>query len=194
MEFLSLISPAYAQGFGGAEGLGPLLPLILIFVVFWFLLIRPQQRKAKEHRELLKSAQTWRPDRHLGGDHRQDHQGRFRYRASGGDRRRGSRACRPRHGRRGAVAIGAGQGGRRQDGNASRRREHEPEAVPPRNAVSEPVPQETQVVATPCCDHDLRRKMEDHPRHRDVHAGHLVQSAQCLAARCCGFASILGAA
>ena len=53
MEFLSLISPAYAQGFGGAEGLGPLLPLILIFVVFWFLLIRPQQKKAKEHRELL---------------------------------------------------------------------------------------------------------------------------------------------
>jgi preprotein translocase subunit YajC len=53
MDFLTLISPAYAQGMGGAEGLGPLLPLILIFVVFWFLLIRPQQRKAKEHRELL---------------------------------------------------------------------------------------------------------------------------------------------
>jgi preprotein translocase subunit YajC len=53
MDFLTLISPAYAQGIGGAEGLGPLLPLILIFVVFWFLLIRPQQRKAKEHRELL---------------------------------------------------------------------------------------------------------------------------------------------
>ena len=48
-----LISPAYAQGTGGAEGIAPLLPLILIFVVFWFLLIRPQQRKAKEHRELL---------------------------------------------------------------------------------------------------------------------------------------------
>ena len=48
-----LISPAYAQGLGGAEGLGPLLPLILIFVVFWFLLIRPQQKKAKEHREML---------------------------------------------------------------------------------------------------------------------------------------------
>ena len=47
-----LISPAYAQGFGGAE-LGSLLPLILIFVVFWFLLIRPQQKKAKEHREML---------------------------------------------------------------------------------------------------------------------------------------------
>ena len=48
-----LISSAYAQGIGGAEGLGSLLPLILIFVVFWFLLIRPQQRKAKEHRALL---------------------------------------------------------------------------------------------------------------------------------------------
>jgi preprotein translocase subunit YajC len=48
-----LISPAYAQGMGGADGLGPLIPLILIFVVFWFLLIRPQQKKAKEHREML---------------------------------------------------------------------------------------------------------------------------------------------
>jgi preprotein translocase subunit YajC len=53
MDFLTIISPAHAQGIGGAEGLGPLLPLILIFVVFWFLLIRPQQKKAKEHRELL---------------------------------------------------------------------------------------------------------------------------------------------
>ncbi|MED5367491.1 MAG: preprotein translocase subunit YajC [Pseudomonadota bacterium] len=30
-----------------------LLPLVLIFVVFYFLLIRPQQKKAKEHREML---------------------------------------------------------------------------------------------------------------------------------------------
>lgn len=52
-----LISPAWAQGAGGgAGGLGGIegfLPLILIFVVFYFLLIRPQQKKAKEHREMI---------------------------------------------------------------------------------------------------------------------------------------------
>ncbi|WGF89684.1 preprotein translocase subunit YajC [Marinivivus vitaminiproducens] len=51
-----LISPAYAQAAPagpGAFDLVSLLPLILIFVVFYFLLIRPQQRKMKEHREML---------------------------------------------------------------------------------------------------------------------------------------------
>ena len=50
------ISTAYAQdaGAGGAAGIVmQLLPLILIFVVFYFLLIRPQQKKMKEHREML---------------------------------------------------------------------------------------------------------------------------------------------
>ncbi|MCW5745853.1 MAG: preprotein translocase subunit YajC [Alphaproteobacteria bacterium] len=52
------ISQAYAQGtggggFGSLEGLQQILPLILIFVVFYFLLIRPQQKKAREHREML---------------------------------------------------------------------------------------------------------------------------------------------
>ncbi len=50
------VSPAYAQA--GAEAAGPgaleaFLPIILIFVVFYFLLIRPQQKKAKQHREML---------------------------------------------------------------------------------------------------------------------------------------------
>lgn len=40
---------------GGLDGLGGLLPLVLIFVVFYFLLIRPQQKKAKDHRETLGS-------------------------------------------------------------------------------------------------------------------------------------------
>jgi preprotein translocase subunit YajC len=50
------ISPAHAQGIGGAfGGIEPLLPLVLIFVVFYFLLIRPQQKKAKAHKEMLGS-------------------------------------------------------------------------------------------------------------------------------------------
>ena len=53
-----IISPAYAQaaGAGGAGGIfGALLPFLLIFVVFYFLLIRPQQKRAKEHRQLVNS-------------------------------------------------------------------------------------------------------------------------------------------
>lgn len=49
-----LISPAWAQDGGGMfGGMEQLLPLVLIFVVFWFLLIRPQQKKAKAHREMI---------------------------------------------------------------------------------------------------------------------------------------------
>ena len=48
------ISPAYAQAAGGANDMFlQMMPLVLIFVVFYFLLIRPQQKKAKQHRELL---------------------------------------------------------------------------------------------------------------------------------------------
>ena len=54
MERLFGISPAYAQDAGGtAAVIMQMLPLILIFVVFYFLLIRPQQKKMKEHREML---------------------------------------------------------------------------------------------------------------------------------------------
>jgi preprotein translocase subunit YajC len=51
------ITPAYAQAAanpGLGDFAGMLLPLVAIMAVFWFLLIRPQQRKAKEHQELLK--------------------------------------------------------------------------------------------------------------------------------------------
>jgi len=51
------ISTAYAQGVGSLlDNQGALLqfmPLVLIFVVFYFLLIRPQQQKAKQHRAML---------------------------------------------------------------------------------------------------------------------------------------------
>ena len=50
------ISPAYAQAAGGGGGgdmLTGLLPIVLIFVVFWFLLIRPQQKRMKEHKAMI---------------------------------------------------------------------------------------------------------------------------------------------
>lgn len=54
-----MINIAYAMGAqGGAPagqggGLSALVPLILMFAIFYFLLIRPQQKKAKEHREMI---------------------------------------------------------------------------------------------------------------------------------------------
>ncbi len=49
---------AYAMGTGGGGqggGLGAFLPLIIIFAIFYFLLIRPQQRKSKQHKQVLAS-------------------------------------------------------------------------------------------------------------------------------------------
>jgi preprotein translocase subunit YajC len=37
----------------GAGGFSSLIPIILMFVIFYFLLIRPQQKKTKEHREMI---------------------------------------------------------------------------------------------------------------------------------------------
>lgn len=53
-----LIGLAYAMGEVGGQGAQgggfmSLIPLLLMFVIFYFLLIRPQQKKAKEHRELI---------------------------------------------------------------------------------------------------------------------------------------------
>ena len=48
-----LISPAFAQSAGGGGDFTSLLPFVLIFVVFYFFLIRPQQKRAKEHREMV---------------------------------------------------------------------------------------------------------------------------------------------
>lgn len=50
-----LISPAFAQSAGGAPGFGfeQMLPLVLVFAIFYFLLIRPQQKRAKEHKAML---------------------------------------------------------------------------------------------------------------------------------------------
>ena len=50
------ISEAYAQSVGSTDsGLMGLLPFVLIFVVFYFLLIRPQQKRAKEHKSMVEA-------------------------------------------------------------------------------------------------------------------------------------------
>jgi len=55
-------SLAYAMGFGGSGGaggegggFGAFIPLILMFAIFYFLLIRPQQKKAKLHKAMIAS-------------------------------------------------------------------------------------------------------------------------------------------
>jgi preprotein translocase subunit YajC len=56
MSSFGLITPAYAQDASAFMGSATqFLPLVLIFVVFYFLLIRPQQQKQKEMRAMLGS-------------------------------------------------------------------------------------------------------------------------------------------
>ena len=56
MDFL--ISPAYAQGAPQSDPFGFFLPMIVIFVAFYFLLIRPQQKRQKAHNELVGALAT----------------------------------------------------------------------------------------------------------------------------------------
>ena len=53
-----MITPAFAQGAaGGGSGdvILQLVPFLLIFVIMYFLIIRPQQRRVKDHQELVKN-------------------------------------------------------------------------------------------------------------------------------------------
>ena len=52
-----LISPAYAQSspLGGTDMLTSLLPFVLIFVIMYFLILRPQQKRVKQHQEMVKN-------------------------------------------------------------------------------------------------------------------------------------------
>jgi preprotein translocase subunit YajC len=54
-----LITPAFAQGAvsaaGGAEIAFQVIPFVLIFVIMYFLILRPQQKRVKDHQALLKS-------------------------------------------------------------------------------------------------------------------------------------------
>ncbi|OQX65270.1 MAG: preprotein translocase subunit YajC [Desulfococcus sp. 4484_242] len=57
MDFLAYAMGTGGQGGTGGEGSGfsAFIPLILMFAIFYFLLIRPQQKKAKAHKQLLAS-------------------------------------------------------------------------------------------------------------------------------------------
>lgn len=53
-----MITPAYAQtasALGGSEMLMQVVPFILIFVIMYFLMIRPQQKRQKDHQEMVKN-------------------------------------------------------------------------------------------------------------------------------------------
>jgi preprotein translocase subunit YajC len=52
-----IVTPAFAQGAGGggSDMLVSLLPFILIFVIMYFLILRPQQKRAKQHQEMVKN-------------------------------------------------------------------------------------------------------------------------------------------
>jgi preprotein translocase subunit YajC len=54
-----MIGTAYAQaaGGGGGDTLMGMLPIILMFVILYFLMIRPQMKKAKEHRTMVEALQ-----------------------------------------------------------------------------------------------------------------------------------------
>src|SRR5438874_6617733 len=51
------VTPAFAQAspFGGDNPMVQLLPFVLIFVIMYFLILRPQQKRSKEHQELVKN-------------------------------------------------------------------------------------------------------------------------------------------
>jgi preprotein translocase subunit YajC len=57
MEPAVLISSAYAQSAGGDPGFMGFLPIILMFVLLYFLMIRPQMKRAKETKQMIEALQ-----------------------------------------------------------------------------------------------------------------------------------------
>ena len=53
-----MIQNAWAQNAGGGDPFLSFLPLIVIFVVFYFILIRPQTKKQKEHQEMINALEV----------------------------------------------------------------------------------------------------------------------------------------
>jgi len=54
LEIAHAMAPA-GGGQGGGGGFAAFIPLILLFAIFYFILIRPQQKRAKEHRIMLEN-------------------------------------------------------------------------------------------------------------------------------------------
>jgi preprotein translocase subunit YajC len=52
-----VITPAFAQGAGAGTNdiLMSLVPFVLIFIIMWFLIIRPQQKRVKSHQEMIRN-------------------------------------------------------------------------------------------------------------------------------------------
>lgn len=53
-----LVTPAYAQAAGGGAALGSIanfVPLILIFAIMYFIMIRPQQKKLRDHKTMVEA-------------------------------------------------------------------------------------------------------------------------------------------
>ncbi len=55
MQYSFLLDAATAPATQGQPGFGSFMPMILIFVIFYFLLIRPQQKKMKQHRAMVEA-------------------------------------------------------------------------------------------------------------------------------------------
>lgn len=53
MDFLAHAMGTGGTGGTGGGGFGAFIPLVLMFAIFYFLLIRPQQKKAKQHKQML---------------------------------------------------------------------------------------------------------------------------------------------
>lgn len=73
--FQTVRSSAFAQAQAGAEQSGPaqtfsfFLPLLVVFGIFYFLIIRPQQKNAKKHQEMLKGIEKGDQVVTVGGIH-----------------------------------------------------------------------------------------------------------------------------
>jgi preprotein translocase subunit YajC len=65
------------------EAFAQFIPLILIFAIMYFLLIRPQQKKVKEHQAMVAALRRGDEIVTQGRAHRQDHQGQGRQRGRG---------------------------------------------------------------------------------------------------------------
>ena len=69
MSILALINPAHAQGAGGAPGTGmeSIVLIVLMFAVLYFLMIRPQMKRAKEQKAMIDALQKGDEVVALGG-------------------------------------------------------------------------------------------------------------------------------